>query len=74
MIDFHIRCDFYSDHYLEGEIVYCNIYFKDIEFALNIDKGTYMTFDEKGEVIEDIRAKAYNCLYSSIYDEEYSVH
>lgn len=20
MIDFHIRCDFYSDHYLEGEI------------------------------------------------------
>ena len=20
MCDFHIRCDFYSDHYLEGEI------------------------------------------------------
>ena len=58
----------------QGKNVYCNIYFKDIEFALNMDKGTYRTYDNNGKVIEDTMPKTYDYIYSSIYDEEYSAH
>lgn len=67
-----------GDHFgideYQGENVYCNIYFKDIEFALNMDKGTYRTYDNNGKVIEDTMPKTYDYIYSSIYDEEYSAH
>ena len=67
-----------GDHFgideYQGENVYCNIYFKDIEFALNMYKGTYRTYDNNGKVIEDTMPKTYDYIYSSIYDEEYSAH
>ena len=58
----------------KGEKVSCNIYYKDIDFAFNINKRNYMTFDDKGEAIEDTTPKTYDYIYSSIYDEEYSAH
>lgn len=53
------------------------IYYKDIKSIVNITRGTYILFDEEGNIKETNKEKVYDYLNTGVFcgeDEEYPSH
>lgn len=58
------------------DIIY-NIYYKDMKSIVNITKGTYILFDEKGNVRETNKEIKHDYISTGVFcgkDEEYPSH